>query len=71
MNSASRIGNATPDYCRTTITVTSSAIDGYTLLLETFDDPAHALSRVFRSMLTHPQGKVKVCLEWGSYEHAE
>lgn len=70
MNSVSRTGNATSDWCRTTVTVTSSTIDGYTLLLETLDDPAHTLPRVFRGMLTHPQGKVKVCLERGSYERA-
>jgi hypothetical protein len=69
MNSASRIGSATSNWCRTTVTVTSSAIDGYTLLLETFNDPAHALPRVFGSMFSHPQGKVKRPLEWDSYEH--
>jgi hypothetical protein len=64
-----RAGSATPHGYRTTVTVASSAIDGYALLLETFDDPAHALPRVFRSMFSHPKGKVKRSLEWGSYEN--
>jgi len=40
--------------CRTTVTVTGSAVDGYTLPLETFDDLAHTLPRVFGGMLGHP-----------------
>jgi hypothetical protein len=65
-DSASR--SAASDTCRTTVTVTSSAVDGYTLPLETFDDLAHALPRVFRGMFGYPQGEVKSSLKWGSYE---
>ena len=48
MRSASR--GATTGRCRTAVTVTGGAVDGYTLLLESFDNLARALSRVLSGM---------------------
>ena len=54
--------------CRTTVTVTGSAVDGYALPLETLDDPAHPLPRVFRGMIGYPLVEVKIPLKWSPYE---
>jgi hypothetical protein len=55
------------DRCRTAVTVTGGTVDGYALLFESFDDPAHALPRVLRGMFTQPRGEIKVCLESGRF----
>jgi hypothetical protein len=62
MDSASR--SAASGRCLTAITITGSAEDGYTLLLETFGELAHALPGVFRGMFGYPQGVVKNSLNW-------
>ena len=48
--------SATSGRCRTAVTVASGAEDGYTLRLESFDDLARALSRVFTGMFAQPCG---------------
>ena len=65
-NSASR--SAASGRSRTTVTVTGSAVDSYTLPFETFDDLAHTFPRVFSGMFPQPCGEVKGSLKWGSYE---
>ena len=62
INSALRAGSPVSDRCLTAVTVTGGAVDGYALLFEGFDDPAHALPRVLRGMFGQPRREVKVCL---------
>jgi hypothetical protein len=54
--------------CRTTVTVAGNAVDGYALPLETLNDLAHPLSRMFRGMIGYPRIDVKSSLKWGPYE---
>ena len=55
----SGIRGALVNKSRTAEAITSSAIDGYTLLLETVDDSAYALLTVFSGVLGEPTLEVK------------
>jgi hypothetical protein len=66
-NSASRSA-ASGTRSRTTVTVTGSAVNSYTLPFETFDDLARTFPRVFSGMFPQPCGEVKGSLKWGSHE---
>ena len=44
----------------TAITIASSTVDDYTLLLETVDDLAHALPSVFRGVFGEPFHEIEI-----------
>ena len=53
------IRGAPENKSRTAVAITGSTIDGYTLLLETVDNLAHALPSVFSRVIGKPTLEIK------------